>query len=92
MLLLLDGAGQVLVLPVVSVLDLHHVGGQLPGGAHVDGVGADLDGLLGLLVQQVQLDWIAAKIRQYQWKLTVNTELKLNLLFVNFDIIIEELP
>ena len=40
-----------LVLPVVPVLDLHHVGGQLPGGAHVDGMGADLDGLLGLLVK-----------------------------------------
>ena len=50
-LIILDGAGQMLVLPVVSVLDLHHVGGQLPGGAHVDGMGADLDGLLGLLVK-----------------------------------------
>ena len=54
---------------MVSVLDLHHVGGQLPGGAHVDGMGADLDGLLGLLVQQVQLDWITAKYVNIKWKL-----------------------
>ena len=73
MLLLLDGAGQVLVLPVVSVLDLHHVGGQLPGGAHVDGMGADLDCLLGLLVKQVQLDRIAENYGNIKWTLTVTT-------------------
>ena len=62
---------------MVSVLDLHHVGGQLPGGAHVDGVGADLDGLLGLLVQQVQLDRIAANYGNIKWKLRDTTKLTL---------------
>ena len=55
---LLNTVSSVFILLVVFVVYLHHEGCQLPGSVNVDRVGSYLDGLLGLLIQQIQLDWI----------------------------------
>ena len=47
-----------LIRPVVLVVYLHHVGSQLSGSVNVDRVGSYLDCLLGLFIQQIQLDGV----------------------------------
>ena len=49
---------------VVPELDLDLESPELYGRLQGDGVGPVQDGLLGLLVQQVKLDWVSVEINK----------------------------